>query len=159
KESCPEEGAGQGQQLKLSERCYALTGLGYLPPWTVNAGFIVGDETTLIIDTGANALAATTIHGYASAVRPSNTIAVLNTEKHFDHIGGNSWFIDKGCEVLGHAAIQRTEEEFRAEAAEFNSAIANRARRTLNEERVFYHQTRLANPTRALDSDTTLDLG
>jgi glyoxylase-like metal-dependent hydrolase (beta-lactamase superfamily II) len=145
--------------LKLSERCYAVTGLGYLPPWTVNAGFIVGEETTLIIDAGANGLAAATIHGYASAVRPSNRIMVLNTEKHFDHIGGNSWFIDRGCEVLGHAGIHRTEEEFRAETAEFNGAIASRARRTRNEERVFYHQTRLANPTRTFEADTTLELG
>ena len=145
--------------MKLSARCYAVTGLAYLPPWTVNAGFIAGDETTLIVDTGANGLAAATIHGYASAARPSNRIIVVNTEKHFDHIGGNSWFIDRGHEVLGHAAIARTEEEFRGEAAEFNTAISNSARRALREERIFFHGVRLANPTRRLDADTALPLG
>jgi len=145
--------------LKLAARCFAVTGLGYLPPWTVNAGFIVGNETTLIVDTGANGLAAATIHGYASAVRPSNRILVINTEKHFDHIGGNSWFIDRGHEVLGHAAIQRTEEEFRAETSEFNAAISNSTRRARGEERVFFHGARLANPTRPILVDTTLSLG
>jgi hypothetical protein len=29
----------------------------------VNAGFVAGEHTTLIVDTGANALAASTIHG------------------------------------------------------------------------------------------------
>ena len=44
--------------MRLSNRCFAVTGLCYLPPWSVNAGFVTGDETTLIIDTGANAAAA-----------------------------------------------------------------------------------------------------
>ncbi len=41
--------------MRLSNRCYAVTGLAYQLPWVVNAGFIVGDEETLIVDTGANA--------------------------------------------------------------------------------------------------------
>ena len=88
--------------MKLAPHCYALTGLGYLPPWTVNAGFVVGEELTLVVDTGANALGAATIHGYAAVVRPSNRIIVLNREKHFDPIGGNSWFADRGVEIPGH---------------------------------------------------------
>ena len=101
--------------MRLSNRCFAVTGLGYLPPWTVNAGFITGDEITLIIDTGANAAAASTIHGYASVARPSNRLLVLDTERHFDHIGGNGYFRERGIDVYGHASIQRTDDEFRAE--------------------------------------------
>ena len=77
--------------MRLSNRCYAVTGLAYSAPWCVNAGFIAGDKITLVVDTGANALAAQSIHGYASAARPSNQLRVINTEKHFDHIGGNSF--------------------------------------------------------------------
>ena len=145
--------------MRLSNQCFAVTGLGYAPPWTVNAGFVVGGDTTLIVDTGANALAAATIHGYASAVRPSNAVRVLNTEKHFDHIGGNSFFRDLGVPIWGHAGIARTEVEFAAEQAEFNDAIANRARRAFHEERVFFHATSLANPDQTLDRDTVFDLG
>ncbi len=145
--------------MRLSHRCFAVTGLGYLPPWTVNAGFITGDETTLIVDTGANAAAAATIHGYASIARPSNRLLVLNTERHFDHIGGNGYFRECGIDVWGHASIQRSDEEFRAEIAEFNGEISNPARRHRQEAEIFYHGTRLANPNHPVAQDLRLDLG
>jgi glyoxylase-like metal-dependent hydrolase (beta-lactamase superfamily II) len=133
-------------------------GLGYLPPWTVNAGFVVGKERTLIIDTGANAAAAATICGYATLAAPRNRLLLLNTERHFDHIGGNSWF-GAGTEIHGHASLERTEGEFLAEIAEFNGEISNPARRARHESQVFYHRTRLVNPNRPIGEDTSLDLG
>jgi glyoxylase-like metal-dependent hydrolase (beta-lactamase superfamily II) len=145
--------------MRLSNRCFAVTGLGYLPPWTVNAGFITGDETTLIVDTGANAAAASTIHGYASIARPSNRLLVLNTERHFDHIGGNAYFRERGIDIHGHASIQRTDDEFRAEISDFNSEISNPARRSRHESGVFYHGTHLANPNCAIAADSRMDLG
>ncbi len=145
--------------MRLSNRCFAVTGLGYLPPWTVNAGFIAGDEATLIIDTGANAAAAATIHGYASLARPANRLLVLDTERHFDHIGGNGHFRERGIDVYGHAGIERAGEEFRAEIAEFNAEISNPARRSRHESEVFYHQTRLANPNCPILEDSRMDLG
>ena len=98
--------------MRISGRCFAVTGLAYVPPWSVNSGFVAGDGTTLVIDTGATALSAAAIHGYASAVKPGNRIAVFNTEKHFDHIGGNGFFRERGAEIHGHELISRTEEEF-----------------------------------------------
>jgi glyoxylase-like metal-dependent hydrolase (beta-lactamase superfamily II) len=145
--------------LRLSERCFALTGLGYLPPWTVNAGFVTGDDTTLIIDTGANRAAASTIHGYASIAQPSNRLLVLDTERHFDHIGGNGYFRDLGIDIYGHVSIQRTDHEFRAEIDGFNAEISNPARRSRQESQVFYHETRLANPNCPIAEDSRMDLG
>jgi cyclase len=145
--------------LRLSDRCFAVTGLGYLPPWTVNAGVITGDEATLIIDTGANAAAAATIYGYASVARPSNRLLVLNTERHFDHIGGNGYFRERGIDVYGHASIQRADDEFRAEISDFNGEISNPMRRSRQEAEVFYHQTRLANPNCPIWEDTRINLG
>jgi glyoxylase-like metal-dependent hydrolase (beta-lactamase superfamily II) len=130
-----------------------------VPPWTVNAGFIKGDETTLILDTGANSAAAATIHGYASLAGPSNHMRVLNMEQHFDHVGGNSYFRERGIDIYGHARIQRTGEEFSAEVTEFHSAIANPARRGLHEEQVFYHATHLVNPNCPIAEDSQMDLG
>jgi glyoxylase-like metal-dependent hydrolase (beta-lactamase superfamily II) len=145
--------------MQLSKRCFALTGLGYLPPWTVNAGFITGDETTLVVDTGANAAAAASIHGYASIAGPSNRLVVLNTERHFDHIGGNAYFRQRGIDVYGHASIQRTEDEFRAEVSEFNAEISNPARRSRHESEIFFHETRLANPNCPVTGDSRMNLG
>ncbi|MBV9767964.1 MAG: MBL fold metallo-hydrolase [Bryobacterales bacterium] len=145
--------------MRLSTRCFAVTGLGYLPPWTVNAGFITGDEVTFVIDTGANVAAAATIHGYASTARPSNRLLVLNTECHFDHIGGNGYFRARGIDIYGHASIERTADEFRSELAAFNSEISNPARRLREESQIFYYGTALANPNCAIAEDTRMDLG
>jgi glyoxylase-like metal-dependent hydrolase (beta-lactamase superfamily II) len=125
----------------------------------VNAGFITGDETTLIVDTGANAAAASTIHGYASIARPSNRLRVLDTERHFDHVGGNAYFRERGIDVYGHASIQRTGDEFGAEMSEYNAEISNTARRSRQESKVFYHETRLANPNCPISADLRMDLG
>src|ERR1051326_5817290 len=132
--------------MQISPRCYAVTGLGYAPPWCVNAGFVVGGQITLVIDTGGNALAGRTVMGYAAAIRPQNLLRVLNTEKHFDHIGGNCVFRERGIDIWGHSAIARTPEEFEAEIAGFNYAIPSPQRRAAHEAGAFFHNTRLANP-------------
>jgi len=145
--------------MRLSRRCYSVTGLAYSPPWCVNAGFIAGDEETLVIDTGGNALAGQTVFGYAAAARPENRLRVLNTEKHFDHIGGNGVFRARGIDIWGHHALARTAAEFAAEIAEFNGGIPNARRRAAGEAAAFFHGTRLTNPNRAIEQDTRFDLG
>ena len=144
--------------MRLSGRCFAVIGLGYLPPWTVNAGFITGDETTLIVDTGANSAAASTIHGYASTARPSNRLLVLDTERHFDHIGGNGYFRDLGIDVYGHASIQRTTTSF-ARRCRIQQRDLESARRSRHESKVFYYGTQLANPNHPITEDSRMDLG
>ena len=145
--------------MRLSERCFAVTGLGYSPPWFVNAGFIAGDEITLIVDTGANAFAGDTVLGYATAVRPHNRLRVLNTEKHFDHIGGNTVFATRGVEIWGHSGIHRSPAEFADEVAEFNQSIPNAVRRARGEANIYFAGTNLTNPEHPFDADTTFDLG
>src|SRR5512140_72611 len=145
--------------MQLSEHCYAVTGLAYAAPWSLNAGFIAGGEMTLVVDTAATALSAATIHGYAVAVRPGNRITVINTEKHFDHIGGNGYFRGKGIDIYGHAGIARTEAEFREEIEEFNSAIPTSVRRKRREADVFYAGTGLTGPNVPVTADMGLSLG
>ena len=125
----------------------------------MNAGFIVGHGITLIVDTGACALAAGTIGGYASAAKPEHSLRVINTEKHFDHIGGNSYFRQRAVEIWGHANVSRTTEEFDAEIAEFNSAIENPARRSREEAKVFFSGTVLAVPDHLVESAMPFDVG
>jgi glyoxylase-like metal-dependent hydrolase (beta-lactamase superfamily II) len=145
--------------MRLSPRCYAVTGLAYSPPWCVNAGFIAGDAETLVVDTGGNLLAGQTVHGYATAVRPENRLRVLNTEKHFDHIGGNSFFRTHGIDIWGHRGIARTPAEFQAEIAEFNDAIPNPQRRAAGEAASFFYGTQVTNPNRTIEQETQFDLG
>ncbi len=114
---------------------------------------------TLVVDTGGNTLAAQTIDGYARATRPGNTLRAINTEKHFDHIGGNGYFRAQGIDVWGHAEIARTPDEFHAEVAGFNHAIPCSARRARHEEQAFFYKTALTNPNCALKDEATFDLG
>jgi cyclase len=145
--------------MRISDRCYAVTGLGYSTPWSVNAGFIVGDETTLVVDTGACASSAATIHGYATAVRPENRLRVINTEKHFDHVLGNGYFSGRGIEIWGHSKVDRSQSEFEVELQEFNDGIPNRARRAAGEARAFFFGTQLAMPQYLVECDVAFELG
>ena len=145
--------------MRLTEHCYAVTGLAYLPPWSVNAGFIVGDEVTIVVDTGANAAAAATIEGYARLARTGNDLMVINTEQHFDHIGGNSYFAGLGIPIYGHRDLERSEAEFDAERETFREAIACAPRREAGDADAFYAGTRLVNPDRALLDDALFDPG
>jgi glyoxylase-like metal-dependent hydrolase (beta-lactamase superfamily II) len=145
--------------MQISDHCFAVTGLGYVSPWCVNSGFIVGNEMTLVVDTGGNTMAAQTIHGYASIARPANKLRVINTEKHFDHIGGNGYFRALGIDVWGHNGIMRTPEEFQAEIVEFNDTIANPARRAHFEAQAFFYGTSLSQPNCPIQDDLTFNLG
>lgn len=145
--------------MRLSASCYAVVGLAYAPPWTANAGFVVGATTTLVIDTGPTALAAATIHGYACAARPSNSLLVIDTERHLDHIGGNSFFHARGIPILGHSGIARTDEELAADIDEINALVPERVRRERREAALAYEGTRIVNPTRPIEHDCDLDLG
>jgi glyoxylase-like metal-dependent hydrolase (beta-lactamase superfamily II) len=79
--------------------------LGYSPPWAINSGFVVGSEKTLIIDSGPMYLAAQTIYGYAKNIKRENELVVVNTEKHFDHIGGNFLSKKKELKIYAHMKI------------------------------------------------------
>jgi glyoxylase-like metal-dependent hydrolase (beta-lactamase superfamily II) len=125
----------------------------------VNAGIVAGDDLTLVVDTGGNMLSAQTLYGYALAVKPGNKLRVINTEKHFDHIGGNGFFQAQGIDIWGHAGIARTADEFQGEIAEFNAAIPDPVRRARGEARAFFHGTEVVNPNCPIHDDTSFDLG
>src|SRR4051812_21732241 len=121
--------------MKISQHCYAITGLSFIPPWTVNAGFITGGAATLVVDTGANMQAARTIYGYARSARPTNDLFVVNTERHLDHISGNSLFRELDIDIYGHHAIARSEEDLAVAMNEMRAAIPFPIRARLNEAR------------------------
>jgi len=145
--------------VRLTNHCFAVTGLGYLTPWCVNAGFVTGSETTLIVDAGPNTLAAQTIHGYASAAKPGNMLEAVNTEMHFDHIGGNGYLHGLQIEIWGRGGAARTPEEFQAEIAEFNQAIPDPVRRARGEASAFFYDTHLASAARPIKDGARFQLG
>ena len=145
--------------MKYFDHCYAITGLAFIPPWSVNSGFITGEKHTLIVDTAANYLSAQTIWGYASAVRPQNTFIVVNTEQHFDHTGGNSFFQEKGIDIYGHCKINRQESDLIATINEYNDTIPDIIRKEQGEGGILFKGTKAVNPNKLIDQDMELDLG
>lgn len=145
--------------MRISDHCFGITGLSAETPWAVNSGFVVGKHSTLIVDTGSNYLSAQTIFGYSQSVASSNTFLVVNTEPHFDHMGGNSFFSDRGINIFSHPEIKRTEAEFNQTKKEFNDTIPNKARKDANEAEAFFYKTKLANPNKPISHNDVFDLG
>ena len=145
--------------MKISDNCYVIYGLSTIPPWMVNSGFIVGREKTLVVDCGGNYLSAKTIYGYAKNIKADNKLIAINTEPHFDHIGGNCFFREMGIDIYGHIGINRTNEEFENVKKEYSQSITNKLRREEKEEEIFFYNTSVMNPNKKITSDFTLDLG
>lgn len=145
--------------MKLSATCYCVTGLCAESPWAVNAGFVVGRRISLIVDTGSNYLSAQTIHGYAQCASPTNSVVVINTEPHFDHIGGNSYFHEKGIVIYSHPGIKRSNSDLERNKQDFNATIANAVRKSAQESEAFFIHTQLANPTQSITDNKKFDLG
>ena len=145
--------------MKLTKSCYAVLGFGYSPPWVVNAGFIVGQSVTLIIDTGPNKISAQTLYGYAQSPKPDNKIIAVNTEKHLDHLGGNSFFRSMGIDIFGCDGINRSNDDLLVDLEEMNQSIQNEKRRALREEKIFFDGTEIVNPNKLVKSGDLFDLG
>jgi glyoxylase-like metal-dependent hydrolase (beta-lactamase superfamily II) len=145
--------------MRLSDKCYAVLGLGCYPPWVVNSGFVVGSKKTLVIDSSAGYLTAQTIYGYAKSVNPSNEILLVNSEKHLDHIGGNCLFAEKGIEIYGHELNKRKEEDLNGDIDFYNSCIKEKIRRESREEKIFYEKTKIVNHQSDVADNQVFDLG
>ena len=145
--------------MRISEHCFAITGLGFFPPWEVNAGFVTGDRRTLVVDTGPTYLAAQTVFGYATGVRPGNDMLALNTEMHIDHLLGNSFFEERSVPIWGHARCERTADALEANVEEFSATIPEPGRRERGEAAIFFAGSRIVNPAHRISAEERFDLG
>ncbi|MHC4558235.1 MAG: MBL fold metallo-hydrolase [Planctomycetota bacterium] len=145
--------------MKINESCYVVYGLTTISPWMVSAGFVVGDHRTLIVDCGGNYLSAQTIHGYALAARPTNSLLAINTEPHSDHMGGNCLFRELDIDIYGHDRIDRNDDQLNAVKDSYNASVLDAFRRRCREGDLVFHQTKLANPNIRFREDFVLDLG
>ena len=145
--------------MKLTDNCFAVLGLGYYPPWIVNSGFIAGDTYTLIVDSGPNYISAQTIYGYAQSVKPGNVLLLINTEKHLDHILGNSFFKEKGLKIFGHKDIKRFDDDLKDEKNYFNKSILSISRQAVREEEIFFQKTKIVNPEFPVEDKQIFQLG
>lgn len=142
--------------MKLSDHCYCVTGLTHAELFSVNAGFVVGNGETIIIDAGYNSEGAQTIYHYALAVAPQNAITkVINLEEHYDHILGNGYFIENGVKIVAHEKVKVTEDELNKFLHDSNESIEYERRRKNNEGYIFHDGVRAFQPDIKITEDTS----
>ncbi len=114
-----------------------------------NMGFVVGSESVAVIDTGGSARAGARLRQALRVVTPLPIRFVINTHVHPDHVMGNAAFAEDAPDYIGHRNLER--------------ALAARADHYLERLRDALGPaaagTRVVPPTRAVDHETTIDLG
>lgn len=67
-----------------------------------NAGFIIGDEAVVVLDTFENAPAAKALLGEIRMLTKLPIKFVVNTHYHLDHVAGNAVFAKEGAVIVAH---------------------------------------------------------
>lgn len=70
-----------------------------------NAGFVVGDDGVLVVDTFVNLDAAKALLAEIRKLTPLPVKYVVNTHYHLDHTGGNKICQDAGAAVIAHRNV------------------------------------------------------
>ena len=74
-----------------------------------NAGFVIGSDSVLVVDTFENSPAAQKL---LAAIRQKTTLPVrfvVNTHYHLDHVAGNGVFAAAGATILAQQSVRKWE--------------------------------------------------
>ena len=70
-----------------------------------NAGFVMGDEAVLVVDTFENVAAAQALLGEIRMLTKLPIKFVVNTHYHLDHVTGNAVFAKEGAAIVAHRNV------------------------------------------------------
>jgi cyclase len=71
-----------------------------------NAGFVIGDNAVLVIDSFYNADAAKVLLQEIRKLTPLPVRYLVNTHYHIDHVSGNGVFANAGAEIIAQRNVQ-----------------------------------------------------
>src|SRR6516165_899150 len=70
-----------------------------------NAGFVIGDEAVVVVDSFENASAAQALLGEIRMLTKLPIKFVVNTHYHLDHVAGNAVFAKEGAVIVAHRYV------------------------------------------------------
>jgi cyclase len=70
-----------------------------------NAGFVIGDDGVLVVDTFQKVDAARALLADIRKITPLPIRFVVNTHYHIDHVTGNQVFADAGATIIAHRNV------------------------------------------------------
>ena len=71
-----------------------------------NAGFVIGDDGVLVVDSFINVDAARALVGEIHRLTPKPIRYVVNTHYHLDHTGGDQALRDAGAIIIAHKNVR-----------------------------------------------------
>jgi glyoxylase-like metal-dependent hydrolase (beta-lactamase superfamily II) len=71
-----------------------------------NAGFVVGDDGVLVVDSFFELDTAKALLGEIRKITPKPIRYVVNTHYHADHVGGDQMFKDAGAIIVAHRNVR-----------------------------------------------------
>jgi glyoxylase-like metal-dependent hydrolase (beta-lactamase superfamily II) len=71
-----------------------------------NAGFIIGDDGVLVVDSFSNVDAAKALLAEIRKMTPKPVRYVVNTHYHYDHVGGDAVFAEAGAVIIAHRNVR-----------------------------------------------------